>query len=416
MFKVALKGILGRKLRAALTALAIVLGVAMISGTFILTDTIKGAFNTIFTVSYKNADAVISGKTAFTNNGNGSPIQAPSLPAALLAKVKALPDVQAAQGSVTDDQTKLVGRNGKVINSHGAPNLAFSVDPNSDQRFNPLVLTSGRWPRASDEVAIDSGTAGKSHYALGDTIGIEAKGPVQQFHIVGIAKLPGVSIGGATMAILETSTLQRLLHRIGQYDLIRVQAKSGVPTAKLLGEIRPMLPASAQVRNVAAQVKEDKKSINGFTSFIQDFLLAFAGIALFVGSFVIANTLSITIAQRVREFATLRTLGATRRQILREVILEALVIGLLGSVAGLFLGLGLAKLLNGVFKAVGIDLPTAGTVFQERTVVVCLVVGTVITLLASLRCARPACPRSRRFVRAPNCRRVASRASHRFCP
>ena len=162
MLKVALKGILGRKLRAVLTATAIVLGVAMISGTFILTDTIKGAFNTIFTVSYKNADAIISGKTAFTNNGNGARIQAPSLSSSLLAKVQALPDAQAAQGSLTDDQTKLVGRNGKVINSHGAPNLAFSVDPSSDQRFNPLVLTSGRWPRTSDEVAIDTGTAGKS--------------------------------------------------------------------------------------------------------------------------------------------------------------------------------------------------------------------------------------------------------------
>jgi putative ABC transport system permease protein len=385
MFKVALKGLYGRKLRAALTAMAIVLGVAMMSGTFILTDTIKGAFNTIFTVSYKNADAVISGKTAFTNTGNGAPIQAPSLPSSLLTKVKVLPGVQAAQGSVTDDQTKLVGRNGKVINSHGAPNLAFSVDPSSDQRFNPLVLTSGRWPRTPDEVAIDTGTAGKSHYAIGDTISVEAKGPVQHFRIVGMVKLPGVAIGGATMAIFDTHTLQHLLHRDGQYDLIRVQAKTGVPTAKLIGEVRSKLPADAQVRNVAAQVKEDKKSINGFTTFIQDFLLAFAGIALFVGSFVIANTLSITIAQRVREFATLRTLGATRRQILREVILEALVIGLLGSVAGLFLGLGLAELLNGVFKAVGIDLPTAGTVFKERTVVVCLVVGTVITLLASLR-------------------------------
>src|ERR671936_1199026 len=119
-------------------------------------------------------------------------------------------------------------------------------------------------------------------------------------------------IGG--MAIFDTPTLQHLLHRDGQYDLIRVQSKAGVPTAKLIGEIRAILPASAQVRNVAAQVSEDKKSINGFTTFIQDFLLAFAGIALFVGSFVIANTLSITIPQRLREFATLRTLGATRRQ------------------------------------------------------------------------------------------------------
>jgi putative ABC transport system permease protein len=164
-----------------------------------------------------------------------------------------------------------------------------------------------------------------------------------------------------------------------------VQAKHGVPTSKLVSEIRPLLPPTAQVRDTNAQVKEDKKGINGFTSFIQNFLLAFAGIALFVGSFVIANTLSITIAQRVREFATLRTIGATRRQILRSVVVESLVIGIVGSVVGLFLGLALAKGLKAAFVAFGIDLPTAGTVFATRTVIVCLVVGTVITLLASLR-------------------------------
>src|SRR5262249_22472042 len=144
------------------------------------------------------------------------------------------------------------------------------------------------------------------------------------------------------------------------------------------------------VRNVAAQVKEDKKSVNGFTSFIRYFLLAFAGIALFVGSFVIANTLSITIAQRTREFATLRTLGATRKQIRRAVVIEALVIGIFGSVTGLFLGLALAKGLEAVFKSIGIDLPTAGTVFATRTVIVSLLIGTIVTLLASLRPARRA--------------------------
>ncbi len=144
------------------------------------------------------------------------------------------------------------------------------------------------------------------------------------------------------------------------------------------------------MRDVNAQVKEDKKSVSGFTNFIRYFLLAFAGIALFVGSFVIANTLSITIAQRTREFATLRTLGATRRQILKSVIVEALVIGILGSVIGLFLGLALAKGLNAIFKVIGFNLPTAGTVFATRTVIVCLVVGTLITLFASLRPARRA--------------------------
>jgi putative ABC transport system permease protein len=384
VIRVALKGLAGRKLRAALTAVAIVLGVAMISGTYILTDTINNAFTAIFTQSYKNADAIISGKTAFTNN-NGNQVQAPSFSQGLLAKVRALPDVNAAAGSVTDAQTKLVGRDGKTLSTHGSPSLAFSVNPTGDQRFNPLELVAGHWPSGPDEIAIDTNTASSKHYAVGDAIGVERNGPVQQFHVAGIVKLSGVSIGSATLSVFDLSTLQKLLDRPGELDLIRVQAKSGVPTSKLIKELKPVLPASAQVRDTSAQVKEDKKSVSGFTGFIRYILLAFAFIALFVGSFVIANTLSITIAQRTREFATLRTLGATRRQILRSVILEALVIGILGSVTGLFLGLALAKGLNSVFVSLGIDLPTAGTVFAQRTVVVSLVIGTVITLLASLR-------------------------------
>ena len=358
MIGVALKGLAGRKLRAALTALAIVLGVAMMSGTFILTDTINGAFDSIFGQTYKNADVVVTGKTAFTNdNGNG--VQAPSFPASLLPTVKALPGVNAAAGSLSDDQTKLIDRRGKVVSVGGAPSLAFSVQPGADQRFNPLVLTAGTWARGPHEIAIDSDTAAAKHYAVGDTIGVEGRGPIQHFRITGIVKLPGVSIGGATIAVFDIPTMQALLHRQGKLDVIRVQAKPGVATSKLIHEIQPILPSSAQVRDAAAQVKEDKKGVSGFTTFIQTFLLSFAGIALFVGSFVIANTLSITIAQRVREFATLRTIVASRRQILRSVVVEALAIGLIGSVTGLFLGLGLAKGLQSLFKAIGIDLPTA---------------------------------------------------------
>jgi putative ABC transport system permease protein len=388
MLRVALKGLAGRKLRAVLTALAIILGVAMISGTYVLTDTINNAFTSIFTQSYKNADAVISAKTAFTNN-NGNAVQAPSFSQYLLNTVRALPDVNAAEGAVTDDQTKFVDRSGKVISTHGAGALALSVNPTGDQRFNPLKLTAGNWPSGPDEIAISSNVASNNHYKVGDTIGVvTTNSPTRKFRVAGIVTLPGVSIGSATVSVFDLPTLQQLLGRPGQLDIIRVQAKSGVPTSKLISEIKPILPAGTQVRNTAAQVKEDKKSVNGFTSFIRYFLLAFAGIALFVGSFVIANTLSITIAQRTREFATLRTLGATKRQIRRSVIIEALVIGILGSVAGLFLGLALAKGLQKVFTAFGIDLPTAGTVFETRTIIVCLLVGTIVTLVASWRPAR----------------------------
>jgi putative ABC transport system permease protein len=384
MIKVALKGLAGRKLRASLSAFAIILGVAMVSGTFVLTDTMNGAFDSIITQSYKNADVVVSGKTAFNTDSNGNTVQPPSFPESVLAKIRALPDVNAAAGSLTDDKTKLVGRDGKIVATGGAPNLAFSVDPHGDQRFNPLEVTAGNWPQGPNEVAIDSGTASKKHYAVGDTIGIQSRGPVQQFLVAGIVKLPGVSIGGATMSVFDIPTAQKLFHRAGRLDVIRVQAKSGVSTPKLLAEIKPLLPATVQATDVATQVKKDKKSVS-FTSFIKYFLLAFAGIALFVGSFVIANTLSITIAQRVREFATLRTLGATRRQILKAVVIEAFVVGALASVVGLFLGLGLAKGLNALFKVIGFDLPTAGTVFATRTVIVSLLVGIVITLVASLR-------------------------------
>jgi len=384
VIKVALKGLAGRKLRAALTATAIVLGVAMISGTYVLTDTINSAFTSIFTQSYKNADAIISGKTAFTND-NGPQVQAPSFPQSFLQKVRALPDVRAAEGSVTDNQMKLVGRDGKVISTHGAPGLAFSVDPKGDQLFNPLVIVSGQWPSGPDEVAIDTNVASNDHYSVGDTIGIERNGPVHRFRIAAIVKLPNVSIGGATLTVFDLPTLQKLLGRPGELDLIRVESKAGIPTATLISEIKPILPANAQVRDTQAQIKEDQKGVQGFTGFVKYILLAFGYIALFVGSFVISNTLSITVAQRTREFATLRTLGATRRQILGSVIIEALVVGILGSLAGLFIGLGLAKALKALFGALGILLPTAGTVFETRTVVVSLLVGTLITLRASIR-------------------------------
>lgn len=384
MIGVALKGLAGRKLRAALTAVAIVLGVAMISGTYVLTDTIKSAFGTVFTQVYKNTDVVISGKSAIGTNSNSGALP-PSFPDSLLGKVRALPGVAAADGGI-GDYAYLVGRDGKVISGGGAPPLAFSVHPDGDQRFNPLELTSGGWPKGPRQIAIDAHTASKEGYAVGDTVGVIARGPVRPFTIVGIAKIGGVSsLGGATMAIFDFPTAQKLFHKEGKLDQIDVAAKPGVAPAALAAEIRPLLPPTAQVRTGQAQARQATKDTNGFLSIIQDFLLAFAGVALFVGTFVIANTLSITIAQRTRELATLRTLGATRRQVLRSVLLEAFVIGTVASLAGLFLGLGLAKGLNALFVSFGIDLPQAGTVFATRTVVVALAVGIGITLLAALR-------------------------------
>ena len=384
MNAVSLKGLWGRKLRTLLTALAIVLGVSMISGTYVLTDTITAAFTTIVDHSFQNSDAVISGKVAFKND-NSNTAEVPAFPASVLTKVRQLPDVAAAAGGI-EDQAKLLGRDGKVISTGGGGSIAASVDPQNDGRFNPLKLVSGRWPVGSGQIAIDKHTADTKQFAVGDTIGVAADQGTRRFEITGIATYAeSSSIGSATIAIFDVPTAQKLFAKVGKFDGIQVAAKNGVTPEKLVSEIRPLLPATAKVKTSAAQTAEAIDDVNGSLGIVQKFLLGFAGIALFVGAFVIANTLSITIAQRVREFATLRTIGGSRRQVLRAVMLEAFVVGAIASLVGLFFGLGIAKGLNALFVAIGVEFPKGDTVFATRTIIVSLTVGIVVTLLASLR-------------------------------
>ena len=382
MTKFALKGLLGRKLRTALTCIAIVLGVAMVTGTYILTDSIKGAFGGIFTEIYSGTDATITGKSAFTlSNENNT--TAPPFDESLLDKVRALPDVSDAVGGV-GGEAHLIGRNGKVIVFGGAPNLGFSVDP-ARPAFNTLTLVNGSWPFAN-EVVIDQSTAKKKDLEVGQSIGVQANGPVQQMRISGLVKFGGAaSLGGATLAGFNLETGQQLFQKPGKLDQIRAKAKPGIKPQQLASEIQEILPATTQVRTSDAQAREDAKDTESFLNFLQDFLLAFGGIALFVGSFVIANSLSITIAQRTRELATLRTLGASRRQVLGSIMVESLVIGLLSSIVGILVGLGLGTGLFKLFDAVGFTLPNNGLVLHTRTIVVAMLVGVLVTVVASLR-------------------------------
>jgi len=187
MIVVALKGLAARKFRASLIALAIVLGVAMISGTYVLTDTINNGFNTIFKTQYKNADVIISGKAAFSNGGNGNQIEAPTFPDTVLAKVRSLGDVAFAAGSVNSQTVSLVDAKGKLISASNAPRLGFSLDPKTDMRFNPSKLITGSWATGPDQVVIDQATAKKKHLGVGDQIGVQVYGPVRHFRIAGIA-------------------------------------------------------------------------------------------------------------------------------------------------------------------------------------------------------------------------------------
>jgi putative ABC transport system permease protein len=375
MIAVALKGLLGRKTRAILTALAIVLGAGMVSATFIFTDTLNKAFNGVFSSSYKQTSLVVTGKQIVTGAAT-----APTVPTSLLARIRAIPDVEAASGGFLFATVKLVGANGKTIDANGAPQFGFGIDP-SDKRFNPLALTAGSWPSGPDQIAIGAATAAAEHYALGDTIQAKGNtGAARRYTISGLVQMPGVSLGSATIAMFDVATAQALLAKESRYGSISVIATPNVTPQRLAARIRPLLSTTQTVRTSAAQASSDNKTVTGGTGGLRYVLLAFAAIALFVGAFVIFNTISMTVAQRTREFATLRTLGASRRQVLRSVLLESAVIGALASLLGLGLGFVLFKALNTLFKG----LPQAGTVISPRTIVVTIAVGTGVTLLAGL--------------------------------
>jgi putative ABC transport system permease protein len=258
------------------------------------------------------------------------------------------------------------------------------VDPSKPQ-FNSLSLVTGHWP-GPDQVVVDTNTASKKGLHAGQTIGVQAIGPVVPMRISGLVRFGSASsLGGATLAGFDLSTAQRLFEKVGKLDQIRVSAKPGISPARLVAEIRTVLPADTVVRTGAQQATKDSSATDSFLSFFRTFLLVFAGVALFVGSFVIANSLSITIAQRTREFATLRTLGASRRQVLRSILAESVVVGMIASVIGLLAGLGLAQGLFALFNAAGLTLPNSGTVIEVRTIIVSIAVGVVVTVLASLR-------------------------------
>jgi putative ABC transport system permease protein len=382
--RVAVSGLLFRRGRTILTAIAIVLGVAMVSGTFVLTDTITKAFNGIFTSSYSETSAVITGKSIVSESAGNV-----TVPESLVARVRKLPGVESAGGAIFDlegssDKAQLIGHDGKTISTGGSPTFGFGFDPD-ETRFNPLNLTAGRWAANGRQVVIDKGVADKEGFEVGQRIGVAAIGPTRYFTISGIAQFGSVpSLGGATIAVFTVAEAQRLLDKEGRVDLVFVAAKPDVSSQEVVDQVKPLLPPATQVRTGTQQAEENSKDVDSFLRIIRYFLLAFAGIAVLVGAFVTFNTISITVAQRIREFATLRSLGASRRQVLRSVLIEGFCVGVLASVVGLFAGLGLAKGLEAVFDALGLSLPTADLVFATRTIVVSLLLGIGVTMIASL--------------------------------
>jgi putative ABC transport system permease protein len=378
MGAIALRDLATRKLRAGLTAFAIVLGVMMIAGTYILTDTIDSSFDKIFTESSKGTNAVVAPKETIEIDDNSTP----SFRASELRTVERVDGVAAAAGGVFDGTAAIFDKDGDRLGGGGAPTFASSVLP---ERFDPFTYVEGRKPQGANEVVLDKQTAENGHFKLGDRVEVAGKAPAKRYVLVGIAKLGDVSsFGGAGVAMMTLPEVQRLMGKQDRFDSISVAADPGLSDEQLKQRLQAALPNSLQVETNEENIQSQRDDISEFTGFFRTILLVFSGVALLVGAFLIFNTFSITIAQRTREFAMLRTVGASRRQIMTSVILESLVIGLIGSGLGLLAGIGFAPAVNALFESVGIDLPNSGTIIATRTVVVSLLVGTSITVVAAL--------------------------------
>ena len=376
MTRLIVRGFAQRKLRALLTGIAVALGVALMAGTYILTDTIDHSFSGIFGSADANKSVVITEKEAL---GKESGSETSSLNNATIARVRKVSGVAAASGSVFSAATFLT-TSGKRLSGGHAPSFVDGLQPS---RFESFHAVHGHMPSGPGELAIDQSTAERAHLKLGQQIVIAGRAPAKRYTIAGIVKFASSSsFGGASVAVLTPAQAQQILGLHDEYDSINVAASNGVSPTQLKQRLRAALPATLVVRTGEEEAKQQTSELEKDLSFLRTFLLVFAYVALFVGAFIIFNTFSITVAQRTREFGLLRTLGASRQQILRSVMIEGLLLGVLGAVAGLFIGIGLAPALDQLFKAFGADLPDSGTVIETRTVIVSLAVGIVVTMLA----------------------------------
>lgn len=399
MRRVTIKGLLARKLRLALTSLAIVLGVTFVVGTFVLTDTLHATFSALFSNVYQKVDFQVRG-VAQLGSKSAKALRNP-LPESLLATVRRAPGVEAAYGEV-EGYAQYVSPDGKAISNGGSSTLGIDFDP--DPAISVLRLVHGRAPTGSHDVVMDEATADKYHFKVGQEVRVlSARGSPRRFTITGIATFGSSSnLAGATIAAFTLPTAQEVINEVGQLDDINVVARPGADKAQVERHIAEVLPPGVQVVTGQTVVQEQTSSVDQGLSFLSTALLVFAFISLFVGAFTIFNTFSITLGQRTRELALLRALGASRAQVFRSVLAEAAIVGGVSSLVGIGLGVAAALGLVALLSGFGITLPTGPLVVEARTVVVGLAVGVGVTVLSALGPAR-------RAVRVPPVAAIAGR-------
>jgi putative ABC transport system permease protein len=377
MTGLALKSLWARRIRALTTVLAVVIGVAFVAGTYILTDTTFAAFDEIFEDSLAKTDVVITAREEVRQETG----EVPSFDAAVLPRVKGVDGVRVAVGQIFTAGAFFDAEN-EQIGTKFAPKFITSNIPES---LETQTYEEGRKPRNAKEAALDQSAADEAGLGIGDTLKLASVERVAAYRIVGLTKLGEASWGGASIAGLTLPEAQRITAKQGEFDQILIAAEEGVSEATLKRRVQQRVAdPTLLVETAEENAARNSDQIHEDLGFLRIALLVFAFVALFVGAFLIFNTFSITVAQRIREFGMLRTLGAGRGQILGSVIAEALTIGVLGALLGLAGGYAIAVGLNALFVAIGIDLPTTALVTKTRTIVVSLVIGIGVTLVSSL--------------------------------
>ena len=386
MRQVTLRGLFAHKLRLALTALAIVLGVTFISGTFVLTDTLNSTFSTLFTSVYHKIDFRVRGVAQF---GSGANATRNLLPESLLAPVQSVPGVAAAEGNV-QGYAQFIAHDGKPIpSSVGTVGIGWD----NNQQISTLHLIAGNPPATSDDVVMDAATAKSYDFSVGQQVRMLGSGlkSTQTFTITGIAQFGDAdNLAGETLAAFTLPTAQRVVGETGQFDFIDVVAKPGANKPAVQHAIAQVLPSDAEVVTSQTLINEDQNVVGQALSALNTTLLVFALISLFVGSFTIFNTFSIIVGQRTRELALLRVVGASRGQVLRSVLTEAAIVGFVSSAVGVGLGVIAAIGLRALLGAFGSSLPSGSLTFEPRTAIVGLAVGTVVTVVSAIGPARNA--------------------------
>jgi putative ABC transport system permease protein len=373
--RLAVKSLWARKVRALTTTLAVVIGVAFVAGTYILTDTTFAAFDEIFEDSLAKTDVVITAKEEVRQESG----ETPSFRAAVLPKVKRVPGARLATGQIFTVGA-FFDRDNEEIGNQFAPKFITSVLP---AELETQTYVEGRPPRNARQVSLDQSAAEEAGLGIGDTLKLASVERVTAYRIVGLTRLGDASWGGASIAGLILPEAQRITDKRGELDQVLIAAEEGVSEATLARRVAQVTPPSLLVETAKQNAARNSDQIREDIGFLRIALLVFAFVALFVGAFLIFNTFSITVAQRIREFGMLRTLGAGRGQILGSVVVEALAIGVLGALLGIAGGYGIAVGLNALFVAIGIDLPTTALVTKDRTIIVALLIGIGITLVSS---------------------------------